>query len=94
MYQFFFAILILLIGFNSYRSAKRSGEWSWRQFFILIGAIVALTAFFIIPLANSEWMQQRPGLLVTIMLGGIFLFVGTIAYLFRKKRAKSGSGEN
>jgi predicted membrane channel-forming protein YqfA (hemolysin III family) len=91
MYQLFLALFVLMIGYNSYRIAKRRGEWSWRQFFIVIGSIAVFTVVFIIPLAYSSWMDTRPGLLMTVLLSGIFLFVGTIAYLFRKKPAKPDS---
>jgi hypothetical protein len=30
-------------------------------------------------------MEKRPGLLVTVMLSGIFLFVGTLVYVLRRK---------
>jgi uncharacterized membrane protein len=91
MSQLLFALLVLMVGYGSYRNAKRRGEWSWSQFFILIGAFAAFTAFFIIPLAYSPWMDTRPGLLITVLLSGIIIFVGTIAYLFRKKPPKPGN---
>jgi uncharacterized membrane protein len=36
-------------------------------------------------------MDTRPGLLITVLLSGIIIFVGTIAYLFRKKPPKPGN---
>lgn len=43
-------LFVLMIGYNIYTSAKRSGEWSWRQFLILIGSFAAFSLAFIIPM--------------------------------------------
>jgi len=93
MFHLILVLAVLMIGYNSYSSAQRRGEWSWRQFFILIGSIAIFTVVFIIPLSYSSWMEQHPELLITVLLSGIFIFVAAIAYLFRKK-APNPDSEN
>jgi len=93
MFHLILVLVVLMIGYSSYSSASRHGEWSWRQFFILIGSFTAFTLVFILPLVNLSWMQKRPELLITVLLSGIFIFVATITYLHRKKPPKP-NGKN
>ena len=85
MSQLIFCAFVLLIASSSYKNAKRQGVWRWGQFFAVIGSMAVFIAVFIVPLSYSSWMEKRPGLLVTVMLSGIFLFVGTLVYVLRRK---------
>jgi len=40
MIQWILAVLLLMLAFNAYRTAKRCGIWSWSKFFIVVISIV------------------------------------------------------
>lgn len=48
MYEFAVALLIVAIGIQAYRSARRDGEWSWREFGITLAGI-ALILMVVLP---------------------------------------------
>jgi uncharacterized membrane protein YoaK (UPF0700 family) len=81
-------ILGLLLAYVSYRRAKRSGEWAWSRFFILIGAIVVFFCGFMLPIMTSTLMDTHLNLMFAIMFGGMAIFVGTIRHLFLKYPVK------
>jgi drug/metabolite transporter (DMT)-like permease len=92
MTQGILAVLCLLLAFNAYRTAKRSGMWSWSQFFIGVISIVAFPLLLIVPLSHpqlSQWAGNHPGIATTAILTVIFAFVVVLAYLLRKKPTKT-----
>ncbi len=49
----FSCLFMLLIAYNTYQSAKRSGQWSWKEFVIVIVALVAFPIVVVVPLLDS-----------------------------------------
>jgi predicted membrane channel-forming protein YqfA (hemolysin III family) len=78
-----------LMAYFYYKQAKSRGEWVWSRFFILVGAIVVFFFGFMLPLIMSKAMDSRPGLMFSLLFGGILVFVGGIVYLFRKYPVKA-----
>ncbi len=79
------ALVLLLFGYAAYKQADKQGRWSWKLF----GLIVAMLALFIfgftVPLVNSRNLQDHhPGLLLTLLLVGIAIFVTTVTLVARK----------
>jgi hypothetical protein len=83
MIQLVICVFVLLVAFNSYRVAKRQGQWSWPKFLIVIAALVALSLV-IVPLLTMPWVKDKPGLATLIVVGLIFLFVGALVFFLRK----------
>jgi phosphoglycerol transferase MdoB-like AlkP superfamily enzyme len=83
------ALVMLLFGYVAYKQADRQGQWSWKLFGIIM-AMVALFIFgFTVPLVSSKTLQDRhPGLLLTLLLVGIAVFV-TIVILVARKLGKT-----
>jgi predicted permease len=84
MIQLVIGVFILLIGFNSYRVAKRQGQWSWLKFLIAIASAVAIPLLIVVPLATMPWLKDKPALATLLMVGLIFLFVAALVYFTRK----------
>jgi hypothetical protein len=83
MIELVICVFVLLIAFNSYRVAKRQGQWSWLKFLIAIVALLALPLV-IVPLLTMPWLKDNPGLATLIVVGLIFLFMGALVYFMRK----------
>jgi hypothetical protein len=78
------ALWLLFFAYSAYRESKQDGSWSWRHFFTLIGLVAVLLFCFIIPVVSSKTLEAHPGLLMTVLFGGIVLFVTGIIILARK----------
>jgi hypothetical protein len=87
MIELVICVFVLLIAFNSYRVAKRQGQWSWLKFLIAIVALLALPLV-IVPLLTMPWLKDNPGLATLIVVGLIFLFMGALVYFMRKFPSK------
>jgi uncharacterized membrane-anchored protein len=83
------ALVMLLFGYVAYKQADKQGQWSWKLFGIIM-AMVALFLFgFTVPLVSSKTLQENhPGLLLTLLLVGIAVFV-TIVILVARKLGKT-----
>jgi hypothetical protein len=88
MVQLIIGAFVLLIGFSSYRVAKRQGQWSWLKFLIAIAAAVAIPLL-CVPLASMPWLKDKPGLATLIVVSLIFLLVGALVYCMRKFSANT-----
>lgn len=75
------ALFVLGIGWQAYRNAKKSGNWSNKAFFIVLLAILALVALVTIPLQfiSSATMDAHFGLVMTCILLAIGIGVTLIA---------------
>ncbi len=90
----FSCLFMLLIAYNTYQSAKRSGQWSWKEFVVVIVALVAFPIVVVVPLFNMPWTTKSPALATLIAEVVIFLGVCVLAYALRKffpKTKKSDS---
>jgi len=70
--------------YYTFKRARRTGEWSWSRFFILLGATAVYVACFIIPLVTSKLFETHLNLMFSIMMAGNVAFVGMFIYLYRK----------
>jgi uncharacterized membrane protein YhaH (DUF805 family) len=84
------ALFYLAIGVHVYQDAKRNGQWSWTRFFFILAATGVFLAALIVPLAHWQGGQAHPGILITIMLGAIVVFVATLVIILRKTANKTG----
>ncbi len=75
---------MLIIAYNTYQSAKRSGQWSWKEFVIVIVALVAIPLLVAVPLMKMPWTADRPGLATLLAEVVILLAVCALAYFLRK----------
>lgn len=80
--------VVLSVGYSAYARAKRNGDWSWLEFFGIIGAIALLTVGFILPVVSSKSLQAHIGLFFTVLLGGIFGFIVLLVIVLRKLHAR------
>jgi len=78
------ALWLLFFAYSSYKQSKKDGSWSWRNFVTLIGLVAVLLFCLIIPVVNSKTLEARPGLMMTVLFGGIVLFVVGIILIARK----------
>lgn len=86
------AVFCLTIAFHMYQDAKRNGQWSWVRFFSILAATGVFLVAFIVPLANWKGGNGHPGMLIAIMLSGIFLFVAGLIIVLRKMPMKTAPG--
>jgi hypothetical protein len=77
-------IFVLVVGYNAYYTAKRSGRWSWPQFFVVVAALVVVPILIVVPLANVSWFNDKPGLFTLIVTTLIILFVCALAFALKK----------
>ena len=79
------AFVLLLFGYAAYKQADRQGQWSWKLFGIIMAILALFIVGFTVPLVNSKSMQNNhPGLLLTLLLGGVAVFVTMVTLLARK----------
>jgi|ERR1017187_2395876 hypothetical protein len=73
-------LFVLWIGWRAYSSAKKTGTWSNKVFFGVLGGALALTGLISIPLYFLSWstMNAHIGLFVTCILLGIGIGVTVI----------------
>jgi cbb3-type cytochrome oxidase subunit 3 len=83
------ALFYLAIGVHVYRDAKRNGQWSWARFFFILAATGVFLAALIVPLAHWQGGQAHPGILITIMLSAIVVFVAALIFVLRKTAKKT-----
>jgi hypothetical protein len=83
------AVFYLAIAFHMYRDAKRTGQWSWVRFFVILAAMGIFSAVFIVPVATWGAGAGRPGIVVTVMLSGIVVFVAVLIIVLRKMPMKT-----
>jgi uncharacterized membrane protein len=69
--------------------AKRQGQWSWSRFFIVLASAVVFTIVFIIPVALWTGGRDHPGALVTLMVGGIVVYVVALVVFLKKTTSKT-----
>jgi hypothetical protein len=79
----------LFFAWDYYYQAKRSGEWSWRKFFAILGAVAIFAAGYIYPLAVEAVTASDPTMPLVFLIAGIFVFVIVIAIVFRKRKRPS-----
>jgi hypothetical protein len=70
--------------YYTFKRARRTGEWSWARFFILLGAIVLFFICFMLPIMSSKLFDTHFNLMFGIMMTGIAAFTGMFVYLYRK----------
>jgi predicted permease len=80
----FSCLFVLLIAYNSYRTAKRNGLWSWKEFAIVIVALVAFPLLVTLAMANMPWLNDKPVLFTLIAEVVIILGVCALALILRK----------
>jgi predicted membrane channel-forming protein YqfA (hemolysin III family) len=89
------AVFCLSIAFHMYQDAKRNGRWSWARFFSILAAAGVFLVAFIIPVA--QWGagpgHPRPGVVIAVMLSGIFIFVAGLIIVLRRMPVKPAPGD-
>ena len=80
-------LFALLLAYRSYCAAQRAGIWSWADFFIVIGLILAFTGCVIAPLLVLPGLAGEPALLVALLLTAIVLFIVLLLYVMRRRKA-------
>ena len=75
---------VLMIAYSQYKHAKRNGMWSWYGFLIVIGSFGLFGLAFIIPVVNSTTLEAHPGVMITVLLSGILVFVSGLIYWARR----------
>jgi hypothetical protein len=83
------AVFYLSIAFHMYQDAKRNGQWSWVRFFSILAAMGVFSVAFILPVANWGAGTGRPGIVIAVMLSGIFVFVAGLIIVLRKMPMKA-----
>jgi hypothetical protein len=78
------AVFYLSIAFHMYQDAKRNGQWSWVRFFSILAAVGVFSVAFIVPVVNWGVGTRRPGIVIAVMLSGIFVFVAGLIIVLRK----------
>lgn len=82
------ALVYLGLAVQAYRMAKRQGQWSWSRFFIVLASAAVFTLVFILPVALWAGGGTHPGAVLSLMLGGILVYVvGLVVFL--KKTAST-----
>ena len=87
------AVFYLSIAFHMYQDAKRNGQWSWVRFFLILAAMGVFSVAFILPVANWGVGTGRPGIVIAVMLSGIFAFVAGLIIVLRKMPMKTKPGD-
>jgi hypothetical protein len=77
-------LFFLAIAFNTYYAAKRSGRWSWPQFFVVVAALIVVPITIVVPLMHLHWLDDKPGVFTLIATGLIILFVCVLAFVLKK----------
>src|ERR1017187_2010481 len=75
---------VLVMAYAQYKQAKRNGQWSWLGFLTILGAMALFILCFLIPVVNSTTLEARPGLMITVILGGILVFMVGLIYTCRR----------
>jgi undecaprenyl pyrophosphate phosphatase UppP len=89
MHVLFAIVFILHLAYHFHKRSKRRSEWSWPRFFILTTAIVVVVPGFMLPVLASKTLQAHPGVMVSVMFGGMLIVFGAIVYLYRKYPVKA-----
>jgi hypothetical protein len=94
-YQFFFALLAVLLGLRAYLQARRAGAWSWRRFGLLLLGVLVVIA---LGVPYSMWLARVLGprhtaLAVVLIIVPIFATVGLLAYFLRPKNTPPHSAQ-
>lgn len=85
---FLIAVALHLV-FFFYRRAKRGGAWSWRKFYLVIGAIFLLPLVLALPSVALKGADAHPGMILSIVYGGVLVIVVVFAYFNRKSSANA-----
>jgi hypothetical protein len=74
--QFVLAGLLLVLGAESFRRARREGTWSWTKFaWVLAAALMLAGVGTLLALALARYGRDHPGivtvLVMIVLLGGV-----------------------
>jgi len=73
-------LFFLVIAYNSYQTAKRSGQWNWREFFIVVVALIAFPLVVVVPLFHLQWTTDNPAL--ATLIAEVVIMLSVCAGLF------------
>jgi hypothetical protein len=80
IYGAFFALMLLSI----VRMLNQRGKWAWGLFLGLLGSVAVYVRLFVLPVASSAALQNRPALLATIVIAGTGLYIGALCFAIRR----------
>jgi hypothetical protein len=84
IYGAFFVLMLLSI----FRMLNQRGKWAWALFLGLIGSALAYVLLFVLPVAFSPALQEKPTLLAAIMIAGTAIYIGALVFCIRRVAAK------
>ena len=83
-----YCVLFVFMLVGIVRMLNQRGKWAWRLFLGLLGSVLAYVLLFILPVASSVALQNKPTLLAAIIVGGTAGYIGLLIYSIRRVAAK------
>jgi hypothetical protein len=71
-----------------FRMLNQRGKWAWAIFLGLIASALAYVLLFVLPVASSAALQDKPALLAAILIAGTALYFGALLFWIRRMAAK------
>jgi hypothetical protein len=84
IYCAFFVLMLLSI----FRMLRQRGKWAWALFLGLIASALAYVLLFLLPVASSPALQEKPPLLAAIVIAGTAIYIGALFVCIRCLAAK------
>ena len=84
LYCAFFVLMLVSI----FRLLNQRGKWTWALFLGLIASALAYVLLFVLPVASSPLLQEKPLWLAGILIAGTAFYIGALWVCSRRVAAK------